>query len=323
MANQKYNLNKDEKIVFKISGVRHGFCGAYTDTLVVTNQCVILEKYGIFNKFKGIERYHYKDIKQAIEGVSQYGDEQLELYIGNEIEEFLLQSDNENELRILVMSINDQMGPDGKYYDFKYYKDLLKEDKDIDRLIELRKKINNEENEDSKTGLAFIGDVTKNVIKSGDFSIMGVTKGINKATKKQKRKGIINGFMDEFLDDIGIRDIQDEFIEIGNEFREEFGLKPKVTHAERRELKELEEQMEKKKAKQSQKKAMDKKITQQKKIIEEKKKKDEKKSNNNEKKTIQSVNEQLDALKKAKELLDAGILTQEEFEQKKKEILDN
>ncbi len=51
--------------------------------------------------------------------------------------------------------------------------------------------------------------------------------------------------MDEFLDDIGIRDLQDEFTEIGNEFREEFGLKTKMTHAERKELEELEEKAQK------------------------------------------------------------------------------
>lgn len=36
---------------------------------------------------------------------------------------------------------------------------------------------------------------------------------------------------------------------------------------------------------------------------------------------IQSLDEQLDILKKLKELLDAGILTQDEFDMKKKQIL--
>ncbi len=51
--------------------------------------------------------------------------------------------------------------------------------------------------------------------------------------------------MGEFIDDIGIRDIQDAFTEIGNEFREKFGLKTKMTHAERKELEELEEKTQK------------------------------------------------------------------------------
>ena len=79
------------------------------------------------------------------------------------------------------------------------------------------------------------------MIKSGNFTPMGVTKAVAKAAGKQKKKSLFSGMMDEFLDDIGIRDIQDEFTEMGNEFREEFGLKTKMTHAERKELEELEE----------------------------------------------------------------------------------
>lgn len=56
MAKQKYALNSGEKIVYKTSCVRHGFWGAYTHALTITNQSVILEKYGMLNNFKGIER---------------------------------------------------------------------------------------------------------------------------------------------------------------------------------------------------------------------------------------------------------------------------
>lgn len=45
MAKQKYALNPGEKIVFKVSCVRHGFWGAYTHALTITNQSVILENY--------------------------------------------------------------------------------------------------------------------------------------------------------------------------------------------------------------------------------------------------------------------------------------
>lgn len=320
MAKQKYSLNKGEKIVFKISCVRHGFWGAYTHALTITNQSVILEKYGMLNNFKGIERYNYVDINQAIQGEASNGEKQLELYIGDKVEDFALQSGDDNELKILVMAINDQMGPDAEYYDFKYYQDLVTGAKDTDRLLELKRMASEEGGEISKSGLAFAGTVAKNVLKSGDLSIKGITKGITKAAGKQKKKGIFSGMMDEFLDDIGIRDIQDEFTEMGNEFREEFGLKPKMTHADRKELEELEEKMRKQEIQQSKNSAINNKINEQKKIIEEKKKtiKDDEGG-----KSLSSVNEQLDALKKAKELLDAGILTQEEFEQKKKEIMKN
>lgn len=323
MAKLKYNLNENEKIVYKVSSVRHGFWGAYTDTLTITNQCVILEKYGIFCNFKGIERYYYKDIKQAIKGEASNGEEQLEIYIGNKKEDFALQSGDENELKILIMAINDQMSPDAEYYDFNYYQNIVTEAKDTDRILELRAKAQEEDgNSSGASGVALAGSVAKNVLKSGDLSVKGITKGIAKATGKQKKKGIFSGMMDEFLDDIGIRDIQDEFTEIGNEFREEFGLKTKMTHAERKELEELEEKQKKKEMQQAKNSALQSKIDEQRKRI------DANKNPKSEEKTEtkiakMTVNEQMDALKKAKELLDAGILTQEEFDKKKKEIMDN
>lgn len=70
------------------------------------------------------------------------------------------------------------------------------------------------------------------------------------------------------------------------------GLRPKITNAERKELQELEKKRRKKE------------------FIQEKA------SNKNEK-----INEQLELLRKTKELLDAGILTEEEFEIKKREIM--
>ena len=195
------------------------------------------------------------------------------------------------------------MVPNAENYDFKYYQDLVTDAKDTERLIELRKMASREDGENSKSGSSIAGTAAKNILKSGDFSVKGIAKGISKATKQQKKKSFLSEFKDEFLEESGIHDIQDEFTEIGNEFREGSGLKPKMTNADRKELEELEKKMEKKK------------IKQEKEMIEEEKEQTNKKS-------LSSVNEQLEALKKAKELLDAGVLTQEEFEKKKKELLD-
>lgn len=106
MMKQKYVLNPGEKIVYKTSCVRHGFWGAYTHALTITNQSVILEKYGMLNNFKGIERYDYSVINQAIQGEASNGEKQLELYIGDKVEDFALQSGDENELKVLVMAVN-------------------------------------------------------------------------------------------------------------------------------------------------------------------------------------------------------------------------
>lgn len=266
MAKQKYALNPGEKIVFKVSCVRHGFWGAYTHALTITNQSVILEKYGMLNNFKGIERFDYTVINQAIQGEASNGEKQLELYIGSKVEDFALQSGDDNELKVLLMAINDQMGSDAEYYDFNNYQSIVTEAKDTDRILELRAKAQDEAPASGVggTSLEFAGAAAKNLIRSGDFSAKGLTKAVTKAAGKQKKKGIFSGMMDEFLDDIGIRDLQDEFTEMGNEFREEFGLKTKMTHAERKELEELEEKRRKQEIQKQKNAAFQDRVTQQK-----------------------------------------------------------
>lgn len=323
MAKQKYALNQGEKIVYKTSCVRHGFWGAYTHTLTITNQSVILEKYGMLNNFKGIERFDYSVINQAIQGEALNGEKQLELYIGGKVEDFALQSGDENEMKTLVMAINDQMGPDADYYDFNYYQNIVTEAKDTDRILELRAKAQEESPVSGGSGLEIAGAAAKNLLKSGDFSAKGLTKAVTKATGKQKKKGIFSDIMDEFLDDIGIRDIQDEFTEMGNEFREEFGLKTKMTYAERKELEELEEKRIKQEIQRQKTAAFQDSVTQQKARINSQKSRAVGASTQSAEPTKLSVKEQMELLQQIKNLLDAGVLTQEEFEKKKQEILNS
>ena len=324
MAKQKYALNPGEKIVYKMSCVRHGFWGAYTHALTITNQSVILEKYGMLNNFKGIERFDYTVINQAIQGEASNGEKQLELYIGGEVENFALQSGDDNELKILVMAINDQMGPDAEYYDFNYYQEIVTEAKDTDRILELRAKAQDEAPVSGAggSGLEIASAAAKNLLKSGDFSAKGITKAVTKAAGKQKKKGIFSGMMDEFLDDIGIRDLQDEFTEMGNEFREEFGLKTKMTHAERKELEELEEKRRKQEIQKQKNAAFQDRVTQQKAKVDAQKGRTVEAQTQSTSDTKMSVKEQMELLQQIKSLLDAGVLTQEEFEAKKKEILN-
>lgn len=300
MAKQKYALNPGEKIVYKVSCVRHGFWGAYTHTLTITNQSVILEKYGMLNNFKGIERFNYSVISQAIQGEASNGEKQLELYIDDKVEDFALQSDDENEMKILVMAINDQMGPDAEYYDFNYYQTIVTEAKDADRILELRSKA---QEEYPISGLGIAGSAMK---------VMG----------KQKKQGIFSSVMDELLDDVGIRDIQDEFTEMANEFREEFGLKPKMTYAERKELKELEDKQRRQEIQRQKDAAFQNRVAQQQTRINAQKGRTTEATGQSTVSAKMSVKEQMELLQQIKDLLDAGVLTQEEFERKKQEILN-
>ena len=322
MSKQKYALNPREKIVYKTSCVRHGFWGAYTHTLTITNQSVVLEKYGMLNNFKGIERFDYSVINQAIQGEASNGEKQLELYIGGKVEDFALQSGDENELKVLIMAVNDQMGSDAEYYDFNYYQSIVTEAKDTDRILELRAKAQEDAPVSGGSGLEIAGAAAKNLLKSGDFSAKGVTKAVTKAMGKQK-KGLFSGIMAEFLDDIGIRDLQDEFTEMGNEFREEFGLKTKMTHAERKELEELEEKRRKQEIQKQKNSAFQDRVNQQKAMVDAKKNATIGLKQSTSEPTKMSVKEQMELLQQIKGLLDAGVLTQEEFDKKKLEILNS
>ena len=323
MAKQKYALNTGEKIVFKTSCVRHGFWGAYTHALTITNQSVILEKYGMLNNFKGIERFDYTTITQAIQGEASNGEKQLELYIGGKVEDFALQSGDDNEMKVLVMAINDQMGPDAEYFDFNYYQSIVSEAKDTDRILELRARAQSEAPVSANSGLDFAGAAAKNLIKSGDFSAKGITKAVTKATGKQKQKGILGGMMDGLLDDLGIRDIQDEFIEIGNEFREEFGMKPKMTYAEKKELEELEEKRVKQEIQRQKNAAFQDRVAQQKAKVDAQKGRISNVATSSSDTKKMSMKEQMELLQQLKGLLDAGVLTQDEFDKKKQEILNS
>ena len=323
MAKQKYALATGEKIVFKTSGVRHGFWGAYTHTLVITNKSVILEKYGMMNNFKGIERFDYTAITQAIQGEASNGEKQLELYIDGKIEDFALQSGNKSEMNVLVMAINDQMGSDAEYYDFNYYQSIVSEAKDTDRMMELRAMARNETPNSTGSGLGFAGAAAKNLITSGDFSAKGITKAVSKAAGKQQQKSLLGGMMDGFLDDLGIRDIQDEFTEIGNDLREMVGLKPKMTYAEKKELEELEESRRQQEMQRQKIAAFQETVAQNKAKVDAQKGRIVGATSSSSDTAKLSVKEQMELLQQIKSLMDAGVLTQDEFEKKKQEILNS
>ncbi len=243
--------------------------------------------------------------------------------MGSNVEDFAVQSGDENELKVLVMAINDQMSPDAEYYDFNYYQNIVTEAKDADRILELRSKAQDEMSVLGGSGVQIAGAVAKNLLKSGDFTAAGVTKAVTKAASKQKKKSIFSSMMDGFLDDIGVRDIQDEFTEMGNEFREEFGLKPKMTYAERKELEELEEKRRRQEIQEQKNSVFQNRVHQQKAMVDAKKKGVDNQKQSNIDSSKMSIKEQMELLQQVKSLFDAGVLTQEEFDKKKQEILNS
>lgn len=308
-------LKEGEKIVFKVSNVSSSFWSSYSSNLIVTNIGVIFEKYGTFGNFKGVERYDYKDIKQAIIGKASNGDKQLEIYVGDKPKCFSLQSDNLRELKTLELAINDQMSDDGKYYDVEFYKRMLKpaiksvEYVENNNSIQISNK--GENNNDAMSN--FVKKTAKNIINGKKVSPTGIAK---EAIKAGLNSTPIKKVKDNVFEDLGIYDIQDTFIDIGNDFRDMVGLKPKMTNEERLKL----ERKQQRKSNSSRKKTI--KYTFEEQLqMEREKIKNPKKVDSIEKEKL--ISTQIETLKELKKLLDEGVLTQEEFENKKKEVLNN
>ena len=304
MAKQKYDLLPGECVILKSTGVSNGFWSGYNDELVLTNQCIIWVKLGMFGNFKGVVRFPLSKVTQAIIGKSSNGGKQLEVYHSSGKEDFTFQSRNDRELRVWSMAIADRFKEDSDIYDYNYYQNFLDDNLQVVACADTGQ-------ESSRDGIdgKFIGDVTKSVLKSGNLSVGGVMKGVQKASAKQARRSVTEGLTSGMKDELGITEIQDEFTEIGNEFREAFGLKPKMTHKEKKEQ-QLNATFNQKVAharQEAQVKINDETVNAN--------------ADQNTNTTPMSMDEQIETMKKLKELLDVGILSQEEFDLKKKEIM--
>lgn len=234
------------------------------------------------------------------------------------MEVFALQSGDENELKVLVMAINDQMGPDAEYFDFTYYQSIITETKDADRILELRAKAQEESPAAVGSGLGIAGAAAKSLLKS-EILVPKVLQKLQPRLLASRRKDF-SGMMDEFLDDIGVRDIQDEFTEIGNEFREEVGLKPKMTYAEKKELEELEAKQIKQEIQRQKNAMIQDRVAQQKAKIDAQRGRAAETATQSTGSSKLTVKEQMELLQQIKSLLDAGVLTQDEFEKRSKKF---
>lgn len=295
MLKNNIPLNAGEKIVYKVSGLNHGLFGTYSDALIVTNMGVIHEQgmlQGMFDAVKKYKRYEYSSISQVIPGKARTGQPQIEIYVDNKVETFMGQVKDKSELNMLCTVINDQMDFDSEDRDYQYYQDLKQEK----RLAELQKRARTEQS----SGKGFAEEALTSFVKSGNYSIGGAAKAVAKATSKS---AMFNGVLDSVLEQSGIRGVEDQFVEAGNQFRESLGLQAVMTNSEKRELQELEDQRQRQTAQQYR-------GCQSQAAI----------GGNS---GAMSMNDQIAALKQLKELLDAGILTQDEFNQKKRQILGN
>lgn len=325
MAMQKYHLGSSESLILKATCVRHGFWGAYTNELLLTTDNVVCVEIGMLGNHKTNNIYPLYKIKQAVIGKAKNGEKQLELYMDDgSVEDFAFQSDSDMQLRVWVTAIADRFEENNEAYDYNYYQSLVQSCKYGDyNSSDYTDIVTIGDDASGFDGKEFMGDVATNILKSGRISTRSVLKGVHKAAKQQKKKNK-NPFIESLKEDFGYYDIVDEFTEMGNEFREEFGLKPKMTHAQEKKIREEE-------AFRKQEEAFKRRVAETRVKVEPEFEEvntleidvvatDESETLKKSKSQI-PIGEQIETLKKFKELVDAGILTEEEFSAKKKEIM--
>lgn len=313
------NSYDEEKIVFKVNNVRRGSFSLSPNTLVVTNKGLIFEERGLIGNLKGSTSFDYSIIEKVEDSSSSDSLKHIEVYLDTHIEKYTFQTSDDDEIKILLLAINDQLTGEGSHLTLRNYKELLDKVRKNTEDYKLKVQSLTDTPLISKNEPEYAEEIIKNVIASGKFD----KKSFKKAAKKVKKQNSFMGLMkEELLTDLGFRDLQDEFTEFKNDIRDEFGLERKQTYADKRRLSEQE--LNDKKLK-----LLEEKEINYHKIINERfgnianSPTRQSSSNNISVNANMSHREQMELLREFKELLDSGILTDEEFNLKKKEILNN
>lgn len=195
------------------------------------------------------------------------------------------------------MAINDQLSENSSYCDAAY------SDRFSD--VNLRKASRRITQGDIAEAdvvfdLANLCAAAASIMKSGDF------KNLQKAFRKgsSKKTGIGGGILKGLKGDFGITDIQNEFLDMFgmeteevNEAREECLLAAAFDYEVYQSRMEIASILQQQEARRAQSHVMA-------------------------QTAVRSVDEQIEAVKKLKELMNAGILTRDEFDRKKKEVMN-
>ena len=298
MTNIHYDLEPGEFVLLFNSSVQKDNRGSYGNELILTNKNVVFVELGLFGGVKQVVVYPLDIISQACVGIAKNGDKQLQIIYGSDTDDFDFGHDDKRNRKLWAMAINDQLSEFSDYFDASYYERFSEESlKKTSRQIA--------QGEVSEKDVSFdigdLGEAAFSLLKSGNFS----TKALQRTLMRNSRKGNSSGgILKGLKDELGITDIQNEFLDM-------FGMETEETNSEREErfldaafeYEVYQARMEIASMKEQELRA----------------RAHAQESNSS---AARSVDEQIEAVKKLKELLDAGILTQEEFDQKKKEVMN-
>lgn len=92
MPAKTFDLEPGEKIIQKEANVRHGFWGAFTGELVLTDRALVYVDYGVLGSYKGYTRFDLGEISQVMVGKARNGKPQLEVYHAEGDDDFAFRS---------------------------------------------------------------------------------------------------------------------------------------------------------------------------------------------------------------------------------------
>lgn len=299
-----YDLLPGEEVILEEIQVKYS-SSSFSDILLLTNQQIVLIKMGLFKRCKGITLIALDNV---ISADIENGDDKTLMIQHTKGTEAIVFQESDNRFRdalIWKMALEDRKSEDNTLFNHEYYQRFIHDD-----FPDLSQKATDEGLLQNTT--SFVDDVAKSVIKSGRISTGSLLYGIGKATVKRAATDTGDEILEKVKKETGFSDLQDEFSEMANEFRTEFGLKRKKTRKEIRE-EQFQEDFERKKEyarNQIRTKVRTASLNYEadtESIIKAK--------------VPDEINDQIDTLTRLKALLDAGILTPEEFEYKKREVL--
>lgn len=313
MEIDEIELNENEVFLLKTENVSRGAFGTLGNDLILTNQAILFVKHGMLGGIKEILRFPLNEVSQPIAEEDATGVCQLVFQFGRKRERFGFPLGTRRTTRLWVMAINDRYNSERCRHNAAYYAQFS--DANIVRAAEQDSFYgrNSDAEKDAVTyGADMLKGITTSYLKTGSIG-----KAIKKQVKESAKKQLKSNISSALLNNSEIEDLQDEFTEIGNEFREAFGFRPKETNKDRKE-KALDEAFEQQirrvelKEREIREAAM---RTEREESAER-----ERDTHVNQGNSI-GISEQIDLLRKLKDLLDEGVLTQEEFDAKKAEIM--
>lgn len=308
MGKYEYVLKVNEKLILKSTSVGRGIMPSQNGELILTNKSLVFLQLGMFGTLKQEYKYPVESINQAVENKLRNGVKIIEVYFNNgQIEKFNIATSDERILKLWTLALNERSSEKSDCYDYEYYQSLLDDLDDSIYEQKYEQMINTQNNTDRNSFNAygvdskFIGDVAKTMLKPGNMTMNGFVKGVTKASRKQATRNT----SESLLDGLGIsewkQNIKDEFIdEFVNDIRDDLGLSPIETRSVREERK-----------KEAIKKMKNQSFNER--VI---------KSRQDRETPLHSeTNSITDEIRRYKELLDEGILTEDEFNAKKKQLL--